>query len=154
LIVAVPANPVGNVQPVYVSIANGTGSPMLESSGEIFALGSDGNRVPALPPQEAANQAGGSAGLASSVETAAAYAAPSAAGGAATAAVGSALSGGSIAQRQPDRERHRARDGSRHRALSSPRRGRAARAGTDPELVTEPTTIPPNGDLLFARLAS
>jgi hypothetical protein len=37
LIVAVPANPVGNVQPVYVSIANGTGSPMLESSGEIFA---------------------------------------------------------------------------------------------------------------------
>jgi hypothetical protein len=95
-IVAVPANPVGNVQPVYVSIANGTGSPMLESSGEIFALGADGNRVPALPPQEAANQAGGSAGLASSVETAAAYAAPSAAGGAATAAVGSAISGGSM----------------------------------------------------------
>jgi len=50
-IVAVPASPVGNVQPVYVSIANGTGSPMLESSGEIFALGADGNRVPALPPQ-------------------------------------------------------------------------------------------------------
>jgi hypothetical protein len=66
------------------------------SSGEIFALGADGNRVPALPPQEAANQAGGSAGLASSVEIAAAYAAPSAAGGAATAAVGSALSGGSM----------------------------------------------------------
>jgi hypothetical protein len=42
---------------------------MLESSGEIFALGADGNRVPALPPQEAANQAGGSTGLASSVET-------------------------------------------------------------------------------------
>ena len=41
---------------------------------ETFALGADGNRVPALPPQEAANQAGGSAGLASSVETAAAYA--------------------------------------------------------------------------------
>jgi hypothetical protein len=61
-IVAVPANPVGNVQPVYVSIANGTGNPMLESSGEIFALGADGNRVPALPPQEAANQAGGSRG--------------------------------------------------------------------------------------------
>jgi hypothetical protein len=96
LIVAVPANPVGNVQPVYVSIANGTGGPMLESSGEIFALGADGNRVPPLPPQEAANQAGGSAGLASSVETAAAYAAPSAAGGAATAAVGSAISGGSV----------------------------------------------------------
>jgi hypothetical protein len=55
-IVAVPANPVGNVQPVYVSIANGTGSPMLESSGEIFALGADGNRVPVLPPQEAANR--------------------------------------------------------------------------------------------------
>jgi hypothetical protein len=95
-IVAVPANPVGNVQPVYVSIANGTGSPMLESSGEIFALGRDGNRVPALVPQDAANQAGGSAGLASSVETAGAYAAPSAAGGAATAAIGSAISGGSI----------------------------------------------------------
>jgi hypothetical protein len=85
-IVAVPANPVGNVQPVYISIANGTDNPMLESSGEIFALGADGNRVPALPPEEAAHQAGGSAGLASSVETAAAYAAPAAAGGAATAA--------------------------------------------------------------------
>src|SRR6266850_6323991 len=87
-IVAVPANPVGNVQPVYISIANGTDSPMLESSGEIFALGADGNRVPAVPPQEAAHQAGGAAGLASSVETAAAYSAPAAAGGAATAAVG------------------------------------------------------------------
>jgi len=72
-ILAVPANSVGNVQPVYVSIANGTGSPMLESSGEIFVLGADGNRVPAVPPQEAAHQAGGSAGLASSLETAAAY---------------------------------------------------------------------------------
>src|SRR5712675_911685 len=71
-IVAVPANPVGNVQPVYISIANGT----------------DSHRVPALPPEEAAHQAGGSAGLASSVETAAAYSAPAAAGGAATAAVG------------------------------------------------------------------
>ena len=93
-IVAVPANAVGNIQPVYISIANGTDSPMLESSGEIFALGADGNRVPALPPEEAAHQAGGSAGLASSVETAAAYSAPAAAGGAATAAVGSAVSGG------------------------------------------------------------
>ncbi len=95
-IVAVPAKPVGNVQPVYVSIANGTGGPMLESSGEIFALGADGNRVPAIPPQEAANQAGGAAGLASSVETAVAYAAPATAGGAASAALGSAVSGGSI----------------------------------------------------------
>jgi hypothetical protein len=95
-IVAIPAKPVGNVQPVYVSIANGTDSPMLESSGEIFALGADGNRVPAIPPQEAAIQAGGSPGLASSVETAAAYSAPAAAGGAATAAIGSAFSGGSL----------------------------------------------------------
>jgi hypothetical protein len=62
-----------NVQPVYVSIANRTTSPRLESSGEIFALGADGNRLPALTPREAANQAGNSAGLASSVETAAAY---------------------------------------------------------------------------------
>ena len=60
-IVAVPANPVGNVQPVYVWSANGTGNPMLESSGEIFALGADESRVPVLPPQEAAHQAGGSA---------------------------------------------------------------------------------------------
>jgi hypothetical protein len=95
-IIAVPAKAVGNIQPIYVSIANGTTSPMLESSGEIFALGADGNRVPTLPPQEAATQAGGSAGLASSVETATAYAAPAAAGGAATAAIGSAVSGGSL----------------------------------------------------------
>ena len=44
-------------------------------------------------PLPIAKVAGGSARLASSVGTAAAYAAPSAAGGAATAAVGSAISG-------------------------------------------------------------
>src|ERR1700687_1542822 len=98
-IVAVPAKPVGNVQPVYVSIANGTGSPMLETSGEIFALGAGGNRVPALPPQEAATQAGGSAGLAYSVGTAGAYAAPAAAGGAGTAAPRSSISGGNVLSR-------------------------------------------------------
>src|SRR5260221_14707822 len=80
-IVAVLANAVGNIQPVYISIANGTDSPMLESSGEIFALGADGNPVPAVPPQEAAHQAGGSAGLASSGETGAGYSAPPAVGG-------------------------------------------------------------------------
>src|SRR5260370_33224404 len=49
-IVAVPANPVGNVQPVYISIDNGTDSPMLESSGEIFRPERTETACPRYPP--------------------------------------------------------------------------------------------------------
>jgi hypothetical protein len=97
-ILAVPTKPVGNIQPVYISIANGTDEPLLQSQGEIFAKGEDGNRVPAVPLTEATEQAGGAAGLVSSIGTAAAYGIPSAA---TTAAAGgasaAAFSGGSWA---------------------------------------------------------
>jgi hypothetical protein len=93
-IVAVPTKPVGNIQPVYVSIANGTDEPLLQSQGEIFVKTQDGNRVPAVPLPEATEQAGGAAGLVSSIGTAAAYGIPAAATTAATgAATDAAFSG-------------------------------------------------------------
>jgi hypothetical protein len=86
-ILAIPTKPVGNIQPVYISIANGTDDPLVQSQGEIFVKGRDGNRVPAVPLPEATAQAGGAAGLVSSVGTAAAYGIPAAA---TTAAAGAA----------------------------------------------------------------
>jgi hypothetical protein len=95
-LLAIPTEPVGNVQPVYVSIANGTDDHMRESQALIYMQRPDGNRVPALPLNEAVNQAGGAAGLVSSSETAAAYGGPVGVGGAALgAASGAALTGGS-----------------------------------------------------------
>jgi hypothetical protein len=95
-IIAVPTKPVGNIQPVYVSIANGTDEPLLQSQGEIFVKGRDGNRVPAVPLTEATAEAGGAAGLVSSIGTAAAYGIPAAATTAAAgAASGAGFSGGS-----------------------------------------------------------
>jgi len=95
-ILAVPTKPVGNIQPVYVSIANGTDEPLVQSQSEIFVKGQDGNRVPAVPLTEATEQAGGAAGLVSSFGTAAAYGIPAAATTAAAgAASGAGFSGGS-----------------------------------------------------------
>jgi len=95
-ILAVPTKPVGNIQPVYVSIANGTDDPLLQSQGEIFVKGADGNRVPAVLLTEATVQAGGAAGLVSSIGTAAAYGGPAAAASAAAGgASAAAFSGGS-----------------------------------------------------------
>lgn len=94
-LIAVRTKPVGNIQPVYISIANGTDEPLLQSQGEIFLKGKDGNRVPAVPLTEATEQAGGAAGLVSSLGTAAAYGIPGAAATAATgAATGAGFSGG------------------------------------------------------------
>src|SRR5215831_3073240 len=56
-ILAVPTEPVGNIQPVYISIANGTDDPLVQSQGEIFMKANDGNRVPAVPLPEATEQA-------------------------------------------------------------------------------------------------
>jgi hypothetical protein len=95
-ILAVPTKPIGNIQPVYVSKANGTDDPLLKSQGEIFVKGEDANRVPAVPLTEATEQAGGAAGLVSSIGTAAAYGIPAAATTAAAGpASGAGLSGGS-----------------------------------------------------------
>jgi hypothetical protein len=88
-VIAVADKPVGNVVPVYVSVANGSDDPLLESPAEIFAQDNDGNRVPVVPLSEAVAQAGGAAGLVSSLGTAAANGLPAAAvGGVSGAALG------------------------------------------------------------------
>jgi hypothetical protein len=92
-VLAVADKPVGNVIPIYVSVANGSDDPLLESPGEIFAQGDDGNRVPVVPLTEAVAQAGGAAGLVSSLGTAAAYGVPAAAVGGVTGAAGGGLAG-------------------------------------------------------------
>jgi len=93
-VVAVADKPVGNVVPVYVSVANGSDDRLLESPAEIFARGDDGNRVPVVPLPEAVAQAGGAAGLVSSLGTASAYGLPAAAVGGISGAAGGGLLGG------------------------------------------------------------
>jgi len=66
-----PATPIGNVQPVYVSIANGTDMPRSVVPSQVFALNEDGNRVAPLAPGEAARQAGGANELKGAMESAA-----------------------------------------------------------------------------------
>ena len=58
-----PATPIGDVQPVYVSVANGSDVPRSVVPSQIFALNDSGARVAPLPPGEAARQAGGSGEL-------------------------------------------------------------------------------------------
>jgi hypothetical protein len=58
-----PGKPIGDVLPVYVSIANGTDSPRAVVPSQIFALNDAGSRVAPLPPAEAARQAGGAGEL-------------------------------------------------------------------------------------------
>src|SRR5262245_37625146 len=49
---------VGQVVPVYVSVANGTDDARAVVPSQVFALNEVGERVAALPPDEAARQAG------------------------------------------------------------------------------------------------
>jgi hypothetical protein len=58
-----PANTIGDVQPVYISIANGTDVPRAVVPSQIFALDAQGQRIAPLPPGEAARQAGGAGEL-------------------------------------------------------------------------------------------
>ncbi len=58
-----PGKPIGDVLPVYVSIANGTNSPRAVVPSQIFALDDAGSRIAPLPPAEAARQAGGAGEL-------------------------------------------------------------------------------------------
>jgi hypothetical protein len=58
-----PANTIGDVQPVYISIANGTDIPRAVVPSQIFALDSQGQRIAPLPPGEAAREAGGAGEL-------------------------------------------------------------------------------------------
>ena len=58
-----PSAPIGDVQPLYVSVANGSDIPRNIVPNQIFALNDNGERVAPLPPGEAARQAGGSGEL-------------------------------------------------------------------------------------------
>lgn len=58
-----PGAPIGDVQPVYISVANGSDVPRSIVPSQIFALNDSGARIAPLPPGEAARQAGGSGEL-------------------------------------------------------------------------------------------
>jgi hypothetical protein len=88
--VSVAAAPtVGQVTPVYVSIANGTDDTRAVVPSQVFALNESGERVAPLPPGEAARQAGGSKELEGAVKSAAV----SGIGGAAVGAAAGAIAG-------------------------------------------------------------
>jgi len=103
-----PADTIGDVQPVYVSIANGTDIPRAVVPSQIFALDQQGQRFAPLPPGEAARQAGGAAELKAALASGVASGAITGAlgagvgaiagslihSGAAGAALGSAIGGG------------------------------------------------------------
>jgi hypothetical protein len=104
-----PARTIGDVQPVYVSIANGTDMPRAVVPSQIFALNESGNRIAPLPPGEAARQAGNAGELKAALTSAAASGAVEGAigagigaiagsliqSGATGAAIGGAIGGGS-----------------------------------------------------------
>jgi len=90
LAVSVAAAPtVGEVTPVYVSIANGTDADRAVVPSQVFALNDAGERVAPLPPGEAARQAGSAKELQGAIESGAV----SGVGGAAVGAAAGALAG-------------------------------------------------------------
>jgi hypothetical protein len=90
LAVSVAAAPtVGEVTPVYVSIANGTDATRSVVPSQVFALNDSGERVAPLPPGEAARQAGSAKELEGAVKSAAV----SGVGGAAVGAAAGAIAG-------------------------------------------------------------
>ncbi|MBF6568727.1 MAG: hypothetical protein IVW54_07615 [Candidatus Binataceae bacterium] len=104
-VAAQPLKPVGDVLPVYVSIANGTEIPRIVAPDQVFALNEGGERIAPIPTGEAARQAGGVGELKAALESGAISggfgtgigAGLGAAAGSAFGAVGSgALLGGAI----------------------------------------------------------
>jgi len=79
-----PAPVVGDVQPVFVSIANGTDLPRSVVPSQVFALNEAGDRIAPLPPGEAARQAGNANELTGVMES-------SAVGGALEGAIGAGV---------------------------------------------------------------
>ena len=90
LAVSVQAAPaVGEVVPVYVSVANGTDNTRTVVPNQIFALNSVGERIAPLPPGEAARQAGNANELEGAIKSATI----SGVGGAAVGAAAGAIAG-------------------------------------------------------------
>jgi hypothetical protein len=90
-----PVDTIGDVQPVYVSIANGTDTPRAIVPSQIFALDPQGERIAPLPPGEAAREAGGAGELKAALASGAASGAITGALGAGVGAIaGSFIHGG------------------------------------------------------------
>ncbi len=91
--ISVQAAPtVGEVTPVYVSVANGTDTPRSIVPSQVFALNEAGERVAPIPPGEAARQSGNSGELKAALKSAAVSGVAAGAVGAGLgAAVGSAF---------------------------------------------------------------
>jgi hypothetical protein len=88
--ISVAAAPtVGEVTPVYVSVANGTNDTRSVVPSQVFALNDAGERVAPLPPGEAARQAGSAKELEGAVKSGAV----SGVGGAALGAAAGAIAG-------------------------------------------------------------
>jgi hypothetical protein len=88
------AKTVGEVTPVYVSVANGTDTPRSIVPTQVFALNESGERVAPLPPGEAARQSGNSGELKAALKSAAfSGVAAGAVGAGLGAAVGSVFGG-------------------------------------------------------------
>ena len=86
-----PADTIGDVQPVYVSIANGTDIPRSVVPSQIFALDGQGQRIAPLPPGEAAREAGGAGELKAALTSGAASGAITGALGAGVGAIAGSL---------------------------------------------------------------
>ena len=89
---AAPA--VGDVVPVYLSVANGTDEPRTIVPSQVFAINDAGERVAPLPPREAARQAGGAGELKAALTSAAVSGVAGGAVGAGLGAVAGAGWGG------------------------------------------------------------
>lgn len=84
---------VGQVTPVFVSIANGTDTNRDVVPSQVFALNDVGERVAPLPPREAARQAGGAGALKAALASAAVGGVAEGAFGAAVGAAAGAFTG-------------------------------------------------------------
>jgi len=90
LVISVQAgHSVGEVVPVYVSVANGTDSAREVVPSQVFALNEVGERVAPIPPDEAARQAGNAKELQGAMQSGAI----SGVGGAALGAAAGAIAG-------------------------------------------------------------
>jgi len=90
LVISVQAGQsVGEVVPVYVSVANGTDNTRSLVPSQVFALNEVGERIAALPPDEAARQAGNAKELQGAMQSGAI----SGVGGSALGAAAGAIAG-------------------------------------------------------------
>jgi hypothetical protein len=80
---------VGDVTPVYVSVANGTETEVTVVPSQVFAVNDVGERIAPLPPDEAARQAGSANELTGAVQSGAV----SGVGGGALGAAAGAIAG-------------------------------------------------------------